>query len=131
MDARTRRKMRRQTERELTAQGVDTDTYWYSYLAPKKEKEPERIPGKDFYAEAPEYQEKIDNNRWDRNFNEVVETIKELVKKDSEWSWTKNWDCKCVNIRIDMRDGGFVLVDQHGKRVSLDAIKWQWSDKDV
>lgn len=51
-------------------------------------------------------------------------------KSVSGWKWSDNpgWRAKYVNIRIDMRDGGFILEDRDGKRISLEQIKRQERD---
>lgn len=51
-------------------------------------------------------------------------------KKDEDWCWSKNWNCKYVNIRFDMRDGGFIMTNDKGKRINLDQLKWQWRSLD-
>lgn len=145
MDARTRRKLRRESERHLKEEGLDPSTCWYSIGPAKKEKPYVPVPGDDYYVETPEVQAKIDSNSWDENFDEVVAFIKQAAKETEDkyepygntlkpgcidWSWARNMDCKYVNIRIDMRDGGFVLVNQKGERISLDALKWQYRHKD-
>lgn len=100
------------------------------------------VPGKDFYQETPEAQAKIDSNEWDTNLDEVIAFIKWATRPDSEifdengqykpgesdWSWARNFDCKYVDLRIDMRDGGFVICAK-GKRISLDKLKWQYKDE--
>lgn len=32
----------------------------------------------------------------------------------------RHWNCKYLNVRVDMRTGHFILVDQNGKRVDGD-----------
>jgi len=43
-----------------------------------------------------------------------------------DWSWSRNWDCKYINLRFDMRDGGFVLTNNKGERICLEQLKWQY-----
>lgn len=70
---------------------------------------------------------------------DLLETVTELLKLavDDEkggyptnpkaWSWlNNNRSVKYITIKIDMRDGGYLLLDREGKRISLDQIKWQW-----
>jgi hypothetical protein len=78
--------------------------------------------------------DKIETNTW-----EGTEQLKDLfdfilkVATDcplSErykrgWDWTKNFDCKYIDIRIDMRDGGFILRNREGKRIELKDLKHQ------
>lgn len=73
-------------------------------------------------------EEKIKNNIWERpnTLEEIVEFIKQSTKEDSDWSWARNSNCKYIDLRIDMRDGGFILSAK-GKRISLNQLKWQYS----
>ena len=74
---------------------------------------------------------KFYHNSWDENLDEVVATVKELSKEDDfTWSWARNWSCKYISIRIDMRDGAFVLVNGEGERISLDQLKYQYNGED-
>ena len=60
---------------------------------------------------------------------EILSIIKEVATKKftdpSTWKWTKNPMCKYIQLRIDMRDGGFVLLDRTGKRISIEELKKQ------
>lgn len=77
------------------------------------------------------HESKFYHNSWDENFDEVVSTIKELSKEgDFTWSWARNWACKYISIRIDMRDGAFVLVNRDGERISLEQLKYQYNGED-
>ena len=71
------------------------------------------------------FEQKLETNTWDNNLDEVVATVKELSGPDSNWTWTRNWDCKYIDIHIDMRDGWFTLIDNKGKRISLEQLKRQ------
>lgn len=83
------------------------------------------------YKETKENQEKIDSNTWEAgSIDEVIATIKELSRDDSDWIWLNNGECKYVSIRFDMRDGAFVLLDRKGQRISLDALKYQYKSGD-
>jgi hypothetical protein len=56
-----------------------------------------------------------------------VETIKRLsVEDDYDWSWAYNSKCKYLNLRFDMRDGGFILTNDEGHRIELPQLEWQW-----
>lgn len=72
-----------------------------------------------------DFEAKVENNIWDNNLDEVIDFIKEATKPDTKWQWTRNMRCKYIEIRIDMRDGGLVLIDSNGIRISLDMIKNQ------
>jgi len=63
---------------------------------------------------------------------EVVDFIKqasspEQPRKKGEWCWTKNTPCKYVEIVIDMRDGGFTILDRDRNIMSFEALKYQYS----
>lgn len=74
----------------------------------------------------PEHDELIKQNRWLINLDETIEVIKRLAKDRSDWSWVKNTQCKYIQLRIDMRDGGFVLLNRNGNRISLKQLQWQY-----
>lgn len=79
------------------------------------------------HVESAEFQEMARSNTWhESNVVVAAQEILDLVHS-KEWLWFRNTHCKYVNIRIDMRDGGFLLMDRNHGRVSLDAIKWQYS----
>jgi hypothetical protein len=81
----------------------------------------------------------IEDNEWHPlcDLDRVIEVLKDLAEPDPHgkdgseipglryWTWIKNTKCKYVSIRIDMRDGGFVLLDRGGKRVLLKDIEHQ------
>lgn len=67
--------------------------------------------------------QKIELNKWEDNLPETFNEILRLL--GSDWVWVKNGRCKYVNLTIDMRDGGFVLLDRHRNRISLDELKRQ------
>lgn len=55
----------------------------------------------------------------------------EYAEGSNRWSWARNMDCKYVDLRIDMRDGGFVLVARDGAekaRISLKMLEWQYGE---
>lgn len=82
-------------------------------------------------------EEMIVENVWhDRaEIDTFVAKIKELsvdrwgdgVQSDdtNAWSWAYNWKCKYVNLRFDMRDGGFILTNDDGERISLKQLEYQ------
>jgi len=79
-----------------------------------------------------EYEAKIDRNSWEKFvFDDIIPTVKETLEKvkKREWSWGKNQDCKYIDIRIDMRDGGAILCSR-SRRISLDQLKYQWKPED-
>ncbi len=69
-----------------------------------------------------------ENRPWDKNLKEVVDFIFEATKdRFSGWTWVKNTPCKYISLRIDMRDGAFVLFDCDGKRIDIKDLKYQFS----
>lgn len=76
-------------------------------------------------------EDRIKNNSWDHNLNEVVDTIKGCI--DGDWSWSRNTPCKYVTIHIDMRDGGFTLLNRGKERISLTQLLYQYgkSSEDI
>jgi len=87
-----------------------------------------------------EFEAKVNANIWETNFDEVIAFIKSAAIEDPyeedgmtlkpgaiDWSWIKNSLCKYIKLSIDMRDGGFILMDRDGNRISLDQLKYQYS----
>ena len=79
----------------------------------------------------PDHAAMVERNEWfeRHQLDEVLAVIKELTKSGKEWTWARNTQCKYIDIRIDMRDGGFVLKDRSG-RISLKQLLWQYSSKE-
>ena len=75
--------------------------------------------------EDPEHDSLVEKNVWLTNLDETIALIKKLSAEDSEWTWIRNSKCKYVDIRIDMRDGAFVLRDRDGNRISLKQLAEQ------
>lgn len=75
--------------------------------------------------------EKNRANIWDKV--ELLERIAEIGKLEPSgkgyWSWARNWDCKYLDIRVDMRDGGCIVKDSKGVRIGMDALNWQRSEE--
>lgn len=83
-------------------------------------------------------EEKSASNIWDNI--ELLERIVEIAKAakqryeylepeeggDRDWCWARNTQCKYLNIRVDMRDGGCIVSDSSG-RIGIDALNWQYS----
>lgn len=76
-----------------------------------------------------EFAAMVEANKWhDREeLQGVIDTLLSLsVDGDFSKHWSKrDWHCKYVGLVIDMRDGGFVIQDRDGKRISLEQVKWQ------
>lgn len=45
-------------------------------------------------------------NLWD-HVDSFIDVYEKMKRK--EWSWVRNMDCKYVELRIDMRDGGCII----------------------
>ena len=71
----------------------------------------------------------IANNAWENrpDANEVLKFIAKISDNNNhEWSWARNSKCKYVSVRFDMRDGGFVLLDRNGSRITFEQLKYQY-----
>lgn len=141
------RKHRRQKEREerrlakkgvvidIETSGLDASQTWVAgpYRKPKPEPEEKKVPGVNCRPEDPEFRAKVERNSWhDRTeLDEFINTIKTQSVEDSyDWSWAYNHACKYVDIRVDMRDGGFIVMDREGRRIDLATLKWQYKSLD-
>ena len=69
-------------------------------------------------------EEKTAMNRWDQ-IEDFLETYHKMLAR--KWSWASKMDCKYIELRIDMRDGGCIIADRNGKRISPDQLAWQYS----
>lgn len=74
---------------------------------------------RDYNSSIP-FKEKEEKNIWDsiQDFLDIL--------NDKDWKWTKNPKYKYVNLRIDMRDGGCIFMDDDRKRVDPSEIKYQY-----
>ena len=68
-------------------------------------------------------QEKIDMNIWD-NLNDFLKVFKRM--KQRKWTWSLNPDCKYVDLRIDMRDGGCLIMNRGVKRIDPKDLEFQY-----
>lgn len=60
-----------------------------------------------------------DFNSWE---DDVFSLVAEMAKlKDEPW-WCQDVPLKYLSIRIDTRDGGFILKDRDGNRISPDRV---------
>lgn len=55
---------------------------------------------------------------------DVVGVVKESF--DGQWTFTRNNQCKYINVRIDMRDGKCVLMNRFGDLISLKDLQYQY-----
>lgn len=74
--------------------------------------------------------EDIENNEWEdsKDLDKVVDFVKKVSKNEfnpmsSDWTWIRNSRCKYISIKIDMRDGAFIITDRSGKRITFDQLK--------
>jgi len=56
---------------------------------------------------------------WD-NLRDVLPVLKDASA--GRWSWTENTACKYVELRIDMRDGGCIIRDRNGNRITPEQL---------
>lgn len=70
--------------------------------------------------------EKIAANIWDR-FEDFLNVYK--LMKEKKWEWSCNPKCKYVNLRIDMRDGGCIIMDRDGNRIDPKDLEYQYTTK--
>lgn len=102
--------------------------HWNTTSIPIEPKiEEPKVPGINCRPVDLAFDEMVVGNRWHNSpeFSEVIETIKGLLT-DLSWSWARNHNCKYVDIRIDMRDGGFIVMDRTGERINMEQLKWQY-----
>lgn len=66
--------------------------------------------------------EKIKTNTWD-HIDDFLTVMKRARR--GEWSWLSNTRCKYVNVRIDIRDGGCIIEDRDGVRISPEDLAKQ------
>ena len=78
-----------------------------------------------------EYQEQVVKlNKWHKieELYPLMQLVISLIT--GKWSWARNMRCKYINIRIDMRDGGFVLLNRDRERLSTKDLQYQYEDPD-
>lgn len=78
-----------------------------------------------------EYQEQVVKlNKWHKieELYPLMQLVISLIT--GKWSWARNMRCKYINIRIDMRDGGFVLLNRDRERISTKDLQYQYEDPD-
>lgn len=62
-------------------------------------------------------------NRWDsiQDFITVLQAA-----RSGQWHWPMNTRCKYVELRVDMRDGGCIIKDREGKRITPAELAYQY-----
>src|SRR5690349_3707501 len=64
---------------------------------------------------------------WD-NISDVIAVLERA--KNFDWSWALNNRCKYLDLRVDMRDGGCIIKDRDGKRITVAELNYQYSSKE-
>lgn len=72
--------------------------------------------------------EKIEKNIWD-SVEDVIDVIN-LARK-GKWIWWKNCDCKYINVRIDMRDGGCIIKNGKNERIDPKDLLFQYQSEKI
>lgn len=75
--------------------------------------------------------EKIETNTWD-HIDDVLSVLDRALlphENPDRWSWSRNTECKYLDVRIDMRDGGCIIRDRHDKRIDPKQLAWQYSEE--
>jgi hypothetical protein len=141
MNRAERRAKKKKAAADAVAYVTDPNTWTYVPTAYEPPKPP--VLGVDCPPEIPEFSEMVNRNQWHdkKELDSFIETIKKLAvsitdmfEEDGDtlksgvedWSWTRNWDCKYINLRIDMRDGGFILTNDKKQRINLEQLRWQY-----
>lgn len=122
------KKRQRQNDLGATA-NRSVDWVWRgSRDVPREDREMD-VPGVNCPPLEPEFEAQVNRNLWHErtDIDSFVSKIKELSEEESyEWCWSRNSSCKYINFRFDMRDGGFILTNDKGKRINLAQLQWQW-----
>lgn len=73
-----------------------------------------------------EFQALLDANIWTprEEAQDYLDRVMLLSGQTTGWHWSRNWDCKYVTLRFDMRDGGFIMM-AGGQRISLAQLTHQ------
>ena len=103
----------------------------HAYKSPDPEPRDPEIPGVNVPPVDPEFVAKVNRNSWHdreelKGFIDTIWNQSQEYSESNEWTWSRNWDCKYVNIRFDMRDGRFTVTNVKGKRINLEQLKWQY-----
>ncbi len=143
MNRKDRRALKKNTTGKLI---VDDSQVWHAtsyntYSKPERQKPEPDIPGITSPPVMSYHNQMVESNIWySRNqLDEIINTIKQISHKEqyeedgntlksgvTAWSWARNWNCKYINLRFDMRDGGFVMTNDKGQRICLEQLMWQY-----
>lgn len=75
------------------------------------------------YKTDPQVTEKEQRNEWD-HLRDFIPVWK--AQQEGKWLWYANSRCKYVELRIDMRDGGCIIKDRWGARISPAQLAYQY-----
>jgi hypothetical protein len=67
-------------------------------------------------------EEKIRFNVWD-NVADVLPVLESA--KAGKWKWVYNSNCKYIELRVDMRDGGCIITNREGVRINPEDLAYQ------
>lgn len=70
---------------------------------------------------------KQEYNIWD-HIDDFKKVHNMRIKK--EWTWVRNWDCKYIELRIDMRSGHCIIKNKNGDRISPEQLEYQYRSED-
>lgn len=70
-------------------------------------------------------QKTFQGSAWD-NIDDFLRVMNEV--KAGNWHWARNMKCKYVDLRVDMRDGGCIIKDRDGNRISPQQLAYQYGD---
>lgn len=67
---------------------------------------------------------------WNKNLFKLFSFVYDASREENRfkgrgWSWSSNSECKYISIRIDMRDGAFILLNRDGQRISFEQLQYQ------
>lgn len=69
--------------------------------------------------------QKVASNTWD-NLDDVIRIVRRM--RAGTWAWMYNPDCKYLDLRVDMRDGGCLIRNRHGVRIDPTDLADQGGD---
>lgn len=61
-------------------------------------------------------------NVWD-HIDDALAVIE--LARAGKWHWCENFECKYIELRIDMRDGGCLIKDRNGNRINPADLRKQ------
>lgn len=98
-----------------------------------RKREPEiyiPAPGIDRMPQPKDFLNRCRQNVWHSpaELESVIKTIRELAQEDGDWTWAYNSGCKYVDLRFDMRDGAFVMMNATG-RINEEMLRWQYKTR--